>query len=94
MLFADGRLHVEVHGLTLLNGTNPLSTGRALITCASPTTGVSAVVFGSAPVPFSPAGDAEVNVRADLPDVCLAPAVFFAGLNAAGQDRWLAVTGF
>ena len=94
MLFADGRLHVEVQGLTLLNGTNPIATGRALVTCASPTTGVSSVVVSSDPVPFSPAGDAEVNLRADLPDVCLAPAVFFAGINAAGQDRWFAVTGF
>lgn len=94
MLFADGRLHVEVLGLTLLNGTNPIPTGRALVTCASATTGVSSVVASSEPVPFSPDGDAEVNLRIEMPTVCLAPAVFFAGINAAGQDRWFAVTGF
>ena len=93
MLFADGRLHVEVQGLTLLSGVNPVGTGRAIVTCASTTTGVSAAVFSSDPVPFSQAGDAEVNVRATLPTVCLAPAVFFAGITANG-DRWFAVTGF
>jgi hypothetical protein len=93
MLFADGRLHVEVQGLTLLSGVNPIATGRAIVTCASTTTGISAPVFSSAPVPFSGTGDAEVNVRADLPGTCLAPAVFFAGITANG-DRWFAVTGF
>jgi len=93
MLFADGRLHVEVQGLTLLSGVNPIGTGRAIVTCASTTTGVSAAVFSSDPVPFSQAGDAEVNVRATLSTVCLAPAVFFAGITANG-DRWFAVTGF
>ena len=93
MLFEDGRLHVEVFGLTLLDGRQPIATGRALVTCASPMTGVSAVVVSSDPVPFSSTGDAEVNLRADLPDGCLAPAVFFAGITGNG-DRWFAVTGF
>ena len=93
MLFADGRLHVEVQGLTLLSGVNPIANGRAIVTCASTTTGVSAPVFSSASVPFSSTGDAEVNTIASLPDTCLAPAVFFAGVTANG-DRWFAVTGF
>ena len=34
-LFADGRLEVEVEGLLLLNGTNPIPNGRAIVTCSS-----------------------------------------------------------
>ena len=84
-LFADGRLHVEVHGLLLLNGTNPIRNGRAIVACA-----------GAAPtlsdtVPFSITGDAEVNTIVSLPSPCLAPVVFFAGAIAPGVDRWFAV---
>jgi hypothetical protein len=88
-LFADGRLEVEVEGLVLVsNGTNPIPTGRAIVTCSS----VQAASTDA--VPFSPHGDAVVEAQLDLPDTCLAPAVFFAGITATGADRWLAVTGF
>ena len=87
MLFADGRLHVEVEGLLLLNGTNPIPNGRAVVTCGS------APAVSSPVVPFSPAGDAEVNARVSLPSPCLAPAVFFVGVLPTGAERWFAVTG-
>lgn len=87
-LFADGRLEVEVEGLLLLNGTNPIPHGRAIVTCSS-------VAVASSPiVPFSPAGDAFVATQVELPDPCLAPAVFFAGVLPNGAERWFAVTGF
>lgn len=87
-LFADGRLEVEVVGLTLLNGTNPIANGRAIVTCSS-------VAAASSPVvPFSPAGDALVTTVVDLPAPCLAPAVFFVGVLPTGAERWFAVTGF
>jgi hypothetical protein len=87
-LFADGRLEVDVEGLVLAsNGTNPVPTGRAIVTCSSE------VVARTDAVPFSPTGDAQVATRVDLPETCLAPAVFFAGITANG-DRWFAVTGF
>ena len=87
-LFADGRLEVEVEGLTLLNGTNPIANGRAVVTCSS-------VAVASSPiVPFSPAGNAEVATRVNLPSPCLAPAVFFSGVLPNGAERWFAVTGF
>jgi hypothetical protein len=88
-LFADGRLEVEVQGLVLVsNGTNPIATGRAIVTCSS------VAVASSGAMPFSPQGDASVVTRLDLPADCLAPAVFFAGITATGADRWLAVSGF
>jgi hypothetical protein len=89
MMFADGRLHVEVEGLVLANsGTNPVEEGRAIVTCND------VPVASSAIVPFSPSGDAEVNTRVSLPSPCLAPAVFFVGVLSSGAERWFAVTGF
>jgi hypothetical protein len=87
MLFADGRLHVEVDHLVLGNGTNPITQGRAIVTCAA------APAASSPIVPFSSAGDAEVDTVVSLPAPCLAPAVFFAGVLASGAERWFAVTG-
>ena len=87
-LFADGRLEVVVDGLVLVsNGTNPIANGRAVVTCSS------IAVASSDIVPFSPAGDATVSDTIDLPDSCLAPAVFFVGVTATGAERWLAVSG-
>ncbi len=89
MLFSDGRLHVEVQGLVVASsGVNPIATGRAVLTCSSVAAARSPIV------PFSPAGDAEVNAIVDLPASCLAPAVFFVGLTATGAERWFAVTGW
>ena len=86
-LFADGRLQVEVDGLVLATThTNPVPTGRAIVTCSS------VAVAQSGAVPFSPTGDAVVDTTVNLPATCLAPAVFFAGITGAG-DRWFAVTG-
>jgi hypothetical protein len=84
-LKADGRLHVEVEGLVLLNGTNPIDTGRAAVSCGG------VVVATTDPVDFSDAGDAEVSAVVSLPSECIAPTVFFT--NPAGT-RWFAVTGF
>ena len=90
-LSSGGRLNVEVEGLVLAAGakvgTNPIPTGRALVSCSG------AVVAMSDSVPFSPTGDAEVDAMVSLPASCLAPVVFFAGDTGAGP-RWFAVTGF
>jgi hypothetical protein len=90
-LWADGRLHVEIEGLVFAagpnEGRNTVPTGRALVACGG------TVVAMSDPVPYSPAGDAEVESRIDLPSSCLAPVVFFAGNTGAGP-RWFAVTGY
>jgi hypothetical protein len=84
-LFADGRLHVEVEGLVLATtGTNPVTSGKAILTCAG------APVAETGTVPFSPTGDATIDAVIELPGLCQGPAVFFT--NATG--RWFAVTGF
>jgi len=87
-LTATGRLHVEVQGLVLASShTNPVGTGLAIVTCSG------VVAATTAAVPFSAAGDAEVDATVSLPSPCFAPAVLFAGVTANG-DRWFAATGF
>ena len=76
---------VLVAGLVVASsGVNPSPTGRAAVACAG------AVVATTDAVPFSSAGDAEVDAMVSLPSPCLDLAVFF--LNGAGT-RWFAVTG-
>lgn len=85
LLFADGRLHVEVEGLVITaSGVNPVTTGKAVVTCGG------APVAESAIVPFSATGDAEVDAVVELPSPCLGPAVFFTNATS----RWFAVSGF
>jgi len=85
LLFADGRLHVEVEGLVITaTGVNPIATGKAVVTCGG------APVAETDTVPFSPDGDAEIDAVVSLPSPCLAPAVFFTNATS----RWFAVTGF
>jgi hypothetical protein len=84
-------LQVTVVGLVLAaganEGRNPIPTGQALVSCGG------AIVAMSSAVPYSPEGDAQVNEQVALPDTCLAPVVFFAGITGAGP-RWFAVTGW
>ena len=71
--------------LLLLNGTNPIRNGRAIVACGG------APAASSPIVPFSEAGNAEVDTIVNLPSPCLAPAVFFAGVLPNGAERWFAV---
>jgi hypothetical protein len=92
-LRADGRLHIEVDHLVLgpdagaRAGTNPIGQGVGVVSC-----GGGAQIVTSAPVAFSPQGDAEIDQRIQLPETCLGPVVFFAGVTAGGP-RWFAVNG-
>jgi hypothetical protein len=84
-LYANGRLHVEVEGLIVIAlGRNPAPTGKAVVSCNG------AVAATTATVPFSSAGDAEVDALVSLPSPCFGPSVFFT--SAGGS--WFAVTGF
>lgn len=85
LLFADGRLHVEVEGLIIpTQGRNPVAQGKAVVACGG------APVAETPLVPFSEAGDATIDAVVELPDICQAAAVFFT--NAT--NRWFAVSGF
>ena len=85
ILYADGRLHVEVQGLIIpTQGRNPVAFGKAVVTCGD------TFADDTDLVPFSEAGNAEVDAVVQLPSPCNAPAVFFT----TSSNRWLAVTGF
>lgn len=90
-LFADGHVIVQVKGLVLAAGaavgTNPVPTGRAIVSCNN---GADIVMTDT--VPYSPEGDAMVNAWVHLPSPCLGAIVFFAGQTGAGP-RWFAVSG-
>ena len=88
-LYENGRVDVDVEGLVLATtGTNPIANGRAVVTCGDTPVASSPIVA------FSPTGDASVSTTVELPDTCLAPAVFFVGVLPTGAERWFAVTGF
>lgn len=98
-LRADGRLHVEVEELVLasrapvppaLQGTNPISQFKAIVSCQTITGGSASTANVSTPtVPASTTGEAEIDVRVDLPSRCFAPIVFVTSPGGA----WFAVTG-
>lgn len=99
-LRANGRLKVEVEGLVLgrsapvpatLQGTNPITTFRAIVSCQTvDATGAASVANAiTDPFPASTAGDAEFEGRVDLPSPCIAPIVFVTSPGGA----WFAATG-
>lgn len=65
-------------------GVNPVTTGKAVVTCGG------APVAETATVPFSATGDAEIDAVVSLPSPCLGVTVFFTNATS----RWFAVSGF
>jgi hypothetical protein len=98
-LRSDGRLRVEVEGLVLarrapvpaaLQGTNPIASFMAVVSCLTPngsTAATTNVSTGLAPATSS--GAAVIDATVDLPEPCLAPIVFVTSPGGA----WFAVTG-
>ena len=86
-IFSDGRVLVNVDGLVLTpEGTNPVTSGRAVVSCNGGATSDDIVM--SDVVPFSPDGDAHVNQWLTLPSPCADPVVFFTNTGGA----WFAAT--
>lgn len=99
-LRANGRLKVEVEGLVLgrsapvpasLQGTNPVATFRAVVSCQTVDASGNAAVANvtTDPVPASATGDAELEATVALPSPCIAPIVFVTSPGGA----WFAATG-
>lgn len=98
----DGRLFVRVRGLVLakmapvpaaLQGTNPFTAFRALVSCQSIGAGNTATVTNISTKDFKAdaSGDSTIRTRVMLPSPCFAPTVFVTG--PTGTDAWFAVTG-
>jgi hypothetical protein len=88
-LFSDGRLQVKIEGLVLTpEGTNPVATGRAIVSCNGGATPADIVMSDVVSLSV-PDGDARVDQHLSLPSTCLAPVIFFASATGA----WFAVSG-
>jgi hypothetical protein len=98
-LASDGRLEVKVRGLVLLNGppvppalqgTNPISSFRAIVSCLTIVSGSPATTnVATGPFPATATGDSKIEATVTLPSPCLAP-IIFVGPSAT---TWFAVTG-
>ena len=89
----NGELEVRVRGLVLVaTGANPVDQFKAIVSCLTidgsgnvANSNVSTGLF-----PATPTGDAEIEERLQLPQLCFAPLVFVT----SPRDAWFAVTGF
>lgn len=98
-LTVDGRLELEVKGLVLLEaapvppalqGTNPIPSFQAIVSCLTDVDGAVATVnVTSGLFPASADGDSKIEATVDLPGPCVAPIVFVASPTGA----WFAATG-
>jgi hypothetical protein len=101
-LSSDGHLEVKVKGLVLLDGppvpeavqgTNPVATFRAIVSCQTITDGLATVTNVSTdPFPANTAGDSRIEANVSLPSPCIAPIVF-VGPATSATLAWFAATG-
>ena len=99
VLKQDGRLVLHVRGLVLANhapvppalqGTNPITSFRAIVSCQTISSGSAAVSnVRTDPFPASSEGNADVETAVALPSPCIAPIVFVTSPGGA----WFAATG-
>lgn len=98
-LSSDGRLNVEVRGLVLARrapvpeerqGTNPVPSFKAIVSCLTSKDGEPATVnVSTEPAPATSTGDSRIRGRVELPSPCFAPIVFVTSPDGA----WFATTG-
>lgn len=95
----NGKLKVEVEGLVLarrapvpaeLQGTNPIPSFKAIVSCQTVSDGVAAIVNVETDLaPATSTGDAKIKDFVALPSTCIAPIVFVTSPTGA----WFAATG-
>jgi hypothetical protein len=98
-LRSDGSLDLEVKGLVLfdgapvppaLQGTNPISDFKAVVSCLTTVSGTATTSnVSTAAFPATSTGDSEIETTVTLPSPCFAPIVFVTSPTGA----WFAVTG-
>jgi hypothetical protein len=87
-----GRLIIVVHGLTLLNGTNPVPHFEGAVSCQSINASGQAIVVNV----FTPAfaatstGNSRIAATVTLPTPCFAPLIF---VTSPAPQSWFATTG-
>ncbi len=103
-LQSDGQLEVQVRGLVLFNGapvpvnlqgTNPITAFRAVVSCLTVVGGSQATVnISTDPFPATADGNAEIQATINLPSPCVAPIIFVTNGTVAPPGAWFAATGF
>jgi hypothetical protein len=89
-LASNGSLEVKVKGLVLLNGTNPIGSFRAIVSCLTIVNGSPATTnVATDPFPATGTGDAKIEATVELPSPCFAPIIFVG----PSPTTWFAVTG-
>ncbi|HYJ68341.1 MAG TPA: hypothetical protein VEX15_11875 [Nocardioidaceae bacterium] len=98
-LSSSGKLEVEVDGLVLarrapvpaeLQGTNPVPSFKAIVSCLTVSNGTAATVNVETDLaPATSSGDAKIEDFVALPSPCIAPIVFVTSPTGA----WFAATG-
>jgi len=93
---SSGRIHVELQGLLLGNGTNPVAMVGATLVCGG--TGgapVPETAAGVTPSPLSSLGNAEIDQAVTLPAACFGPVVLVRVFNTTSTQlgAFIAVTG-
>lgn len=90
-LTSGGKVEVQVRGLVLLNGTNPVPFFDAIVSCLTiDDQGAPATAnVATGPFPATGTGDSKIEDTVTLPSPCFAP-IIFVGPNAT---TWFAVTG-
>lgn len=91
-LTTSGQLIISVHGLTLLNGTNPVPDFEGAVSCQSIDTSGKADIVNvfTSPFPASPAGNSLISTTVTLPTPCFAPLIF---VTSPAPQLWFATTG-
>jgi len=99
VLGSDGRLLVQVQGLVLLDGapvpenlqgTNPIPSFRAIVSCLTIVDGAAATAnVTTDPFPATTTGDSKIQTTVSLPSPCFAPIIFVG----PSPTTWFAVTG-
>ncbi len=91
-LRTNGQLIIVVHGLTLLNGVNPVPQFEGAVSCQSISASGAATVANvfTPPFPASTTGNSLISATVTLPTPCFAPIVF---VTSPAPQSWFAVTG-
>ena len=92
LLRANGQLIIVVHGLTLLNGINPVPQFEGGVSCMSiSSTGAASVANVFTPnFPASSTGNSVISATVTLPRPCFAPIIF---VTSPSPQSWFATTG-
>lgn len=90
-LRANGQLIILVHGLTLLNGVNPVPQFEGAVSCQSISAGAASIanVF-TPPFPATSTGNSLISATVTLPTPCFAPLIF---VTSPAPQSWFATTG-